>query len=64
MKTVYPDYYNDFRCIADKCRHNCCIGWEIDIDHESLELYSSVEGDFGKRLRANISLEETPHFKL
>lgn len=64
MNLVYPDYYNDFRCIADKCRHSCCIGWEIDIDSESLSFYKTVEGDFGKRLRDNISLEDTPHFIL
>jgi len=64
MKTVYPNYYNSFKCIADKCRHNCCIGWEIDIDESSLEVYQSAEGDFGKRLRDNISLSDTPHFIL
>lgn len=64
MKTVYPDYYESFKCTADKCKHNCCIGWEIDIDKESLDFYKSVKGDFGKRLQDNISLEGTPHFML
>ncbi len=64
MKTIYPDYYKDFKCIADKCRHNCCIGWEIDIDEKSLEFYQNVQGDFGKRLLKNISIEGTPHFVL
>lgn len=64
MKTIYPDYYENFKCIAEKCNHSCCIGWEIDIDEESLELYKSAKGDFGKRLRENISFEGTPHFKL
>ena len=50
-----PDYYSDFRCIADKCRDNCCIGWEIDIDEETAAYYDSVGGDFGKRLHRNIS---------
>ncbi len=64
MKTVYPDYYESFKCIADKCRHSCCIGWEIDIDAQSLDFYKSVKGDFGERLYRNISLEGTPHFIL
>ena len=38
MLTVYPDYYSAFRCIAGACKHSCCIGWEIDIDEESLEI--------------------------
>ncbi len=64
MKTIYPDYYNDFKCIADKCKHNCCIGWEIDIDEQSLPFYESVKGEFGKKLKAGISYEGTPHFIL
>lgn len=64
MKTIFPDYFKDFRCIAEKCRHNCCIGWEIDIDPNTLDFYQSVKGDFGKRLKENISLEDTPHFIL
>ncbi|MBR3594003.1 MAG: flagellin lysine-N-methylase [Clostridia bacterium] len=63
MAVVYPDYYGEFRCIADKCRHNCCIGWEIDIDGDTLDFYRSVKGDFGKRLLENIS-EDAPHFIL
>lgn len=54
-----PDYYNTFRCIADKCSDNCCIGWEIDIDTDTAEYYSSVTGEFGKRLKENISKENS-----
>ena len=39
MIMLVPNYYKDFLCIADKCRHSCCIGWEIDIDEETLEFY-------------------------
>ena len=34
MKTYAPKYYQQFHCIADKCKHSCCIGWEIDIDKD------------------------------
>lgn len=61
---VYPSYYKYFRCIAEKCKHNCCIGWEIDIDNNTLEFYKSVKGDFSKRLSDNISFDGTPHFIL
>ena len=65
MKIFAPNYYNEFACIADKCQHNCCIGWEIDIDDEALKKYHSKDGDFGKRLRENIVTEDgCPHFKL
>ncbi len=61
---VYPNYYEKFRCIAGKCKHNCCIGWEIDIDDDTLSFYNTVEGDFGKTLRDNINYCDIPHFKL
>ena len=50
-----PSYYDKFRCIADKCSDNCCIGWEIDIDEDTAQKYSLVEGEFGKRLSSSIS---------
>lgn len=54
MKTYVPDYWERFRCKAGACRHNCCIGWEIDIDEESLEAYRAAGGAIGKRLRESI----------
>ena len=64
MKTYIPNYYKKFRCIAGECKHSCCIGWEIDIDEDTLEFYEAAEGKAGKRLRDSISYEGTPHFKL
>ena len=64
MKIIFPDYYDSFKCIASACRHNCCIGWEIDIDEESMAYYRSVGGEFGKRLKKNISRRGSPHFVL
>ena len=42
MTEIFPNYYDKFKCIADKCRHSCCIGWEIDIDDDTMELYNSI----------------------
>ncbi len=64
MKIIKPNYYQQFKCIASSCKHNCCIGWEIDIDEDTLHYYQSIPGDFGLRLKENIALEETPHFIL
>ena len=61
---VYPDYYKDFFCIGGECKHNCCIGCEIDIDGETAEKYKNVGGELGKRLKNNISKGENPHFIL
>lgn len=65
MLTLYPDYYPQFKCIASLCRHNCCIGWEIDIDSETAAKYAAVDGEMGARLRANIAHDDDPpHFIL
>ena len=64
MVTVYPDYYPNFRCIAGACKHSCCIGWEIDIDQDSLAKYKSLPGPLGERLQHNISKDDPPHFVL
>lgn len=59
-----PCYFDSFRCTADKCTDNCCIGWEICIDSETASFYKSVKGDFGKRLLENISHGDEPSFIL
>lgn len=64
MINVFPDYYPDFHCIAGACRHNCCIGWEIDIDPPTLALYNSLPGPMGDKVRRHIAIEPEPHFIL
>lgn len=63
MKIYAPDYYSQFKCIADRCKHSCCVGGEIDIDEESLERYKRLDGELGEWVRKNISFNaECPHF--
>ena len=64
MLEVYPDYYKQFRCIAGRCRHSCCIGWEIDIDPDTAAYYQTVSGELGDRLRQKIAPGDPPHFIL
>ena len=65
MKLIAPDYYPQFHCVAGRCRHSCCIGWEIDVDTESLQKYRSIPGDLGDELRALIDTDgDTAHFRL
>ena len=64
MNTYVPNYYKRFKCIADKCTHSCCIGWEIDIDPETLGYYNSLEGEISSLLNKNISYGEDAHFIL
>ncbi len=64
MKLFAPKYYKDFVCIADRCTHSCCIGWEIDIDSDTAKKYSSLSGGYGDTVKNSIEWEETPHFRL
>ncbi|MBQ4271924.1 MAG: flagellin lysine-N-methylase [Clostridiales bacterium] len=43
MISYRPDYYDEFRCIAGRCKNSCCIGWEIDVDPFSQERYENIE---------------------
>ncbi len=38
-----PAYYRDFCCTADKCRHSCCVDWEIYIDEETYAKYQRTK---------------------
>lgn len=42
MKIYYPSYYEKFKCIADRCRHSCCVGWEIAVDDATMEKYNDM----------------------
>lgn len=65
MQQVVPSYYAAFHCIGGACRHNCCIGWEIDIDADTAAYYRTVQGEPGRRLQACIAYTDgVPHFVL
>ncbi len=65
MKRYAPAYYPRFACIADRCRHSCCIGWEIDVDEESLQLYDELRSGYGEVIARSIEgREDCPHFRL
>ena len=64
MKLFAPKYYKDFKCVADKCTHSCCIGWEIDIDEITLKKYESLSEGYGKEIINTVENGETAHFKL
>ena len=64
MKVFAPKYYKEFKCIADKCTHSCCVGWEIDVDKETLKKYESSKGRYFDSIRNSLDLSDTPHIKL
>ena len=64
MTEIHPGYCEEFRCTASSCRHNCCIGWEIDIDERSAACYARLPGILGEQLRAAVVPDSPPHFRL
>lgn len=54
MKYYSLSFYKDFSCIAEKCKHNCCLKWQIDIDKKTLKKYKKVKGDFSDALKNGI----------
>ncbi len=63
MKETTPNYYHRFQCIAGKCKHNCCIGWEIEIDEETMMQYQEMDSTLGERIRKSVE-GNPPHFIL
>ena len=63
MQEITPNYYDKFRCIADRCSHSCCIGWEIEIDEETAERYRTMDTPLGERIQKSIE-GDPPHFIL
>lgn len=63
MNEIVPNYYHKFHCIAERCQHSCCIGWEIDVDEATMALYRTFEGKMGERIRNSID-GNVPHFVL
>ena len=32
---LIPQYFKNFTCIGSDCEDSCCIGWRVDIDHNT-----------------------------
>ena len=58
MLYIKPNYYNKFKCTADKCEATCCAGWQIVIDEDSLERYEKEQRAYGDVLRERIDWTE------
>lgn len=52
MKVFYPDYFENFHCIAARCPDSCCKEWAVDIDPETADFYRNLPGQLGKTLRS------------
>lgn len=54
MKITKPFYYDQFRCIADRCPDSCCHEWEVAVDEASARRYLALPGELGDALRQKL----------
>lgn len=57
MKHIYPQIYNDFRCVAADCPDSCCKDWDVVVDDESADFYCKLSGDFGELLNSKMTID-------
>ena len=51
---LVPTYFPKFKCIAARCGHSCCIGWEIGVDEDTLQTYRALKGQMGHAIRQGL----------
>ncbi len=58
IKVFVPTYFDEFKCIADKCPDSCCVGWEVDIDSDTAKKYRNVGGKLGEKIKKHLISDE------
>lgn len=51
IKLEFPDYYEKFICIADRCEKTCCAAWQVVVDEKAKLRYENETSPIGDRLR-------------
>ena len=55
MKHLAPACFRAFACAAGRCPDSCCrAGWEIIPDDDTIQLYNTLSGPDGERVREGI----------
>lgn len=54
---VHTNIYDEFSCIGDRCKRNCCQGWTINLDADTTAYYKSLDDEFGRFIQSK--LEDT-----
>lgn len=59
MKEYVLSYYPIFKCVAEKCKHTCCAGWDLNIDDETLTKYKNHKSAFSNTLKNGINFRKS-----
>lgn len=57
VKSVFQKFYDNFVCSASLCPDTCCKDWDIVVDDDTSEFYSTVSGSFGKKLSDSLTID-------
>ena len=58
MKIITPTHYHKFHCLAAACPDSCCKEWAVQVDDRAVELYRTLPGQLGDRLRQVMQEED------
>lgn len=63
MKYVVPDYFHEFKCVAERCRDTCCAGWDIAVDDRTLEKYDHLKGGIRNRIKNSVDYANGTYYR-
>lgn len=55
LYTISP--FKNFKCVNKNCKHNCCIGWQINVDKRTLKKYRKIKGAFAEKLKNGVDFK-------
>ena len=53
------DYEEQFHCLAGRCPHSCCIGWEVVLDEDHAQRYLTGDDPLSRRAAEAMVYDET-----
>ena len=53
------DYEEQFRCLAGRCPHSCCVGWEVMLDEDHARRYLAGDDPLSRRAAEAMVYDET-----
>ncbi len=63
MEIRKTSIYDNFICTAQNCPENCCRGWRVHIDDDTVQKYMEMKGANGFIIRACMQTDDTmPYF--
>ena len=46
IKNFKIQNYDNFKCIADKCKFTCCAGWDVNVDDNTYNKWRKCDKSY------------------